>query len=67
MFFLRSLTAGAVLVAVLPVAAQTVTGVSFINGITISGGTLDTTTGSAFDRRVGFFSDIYYDRNRNEW
>ena len=51
----------------LPVAAQTVSGVSFINGITIAGGTLDTSTGSDFDRRVGFFSDAHHDRNRNEW
>jgi hypothetical protein len=47
--------------------AQTVSAVSFVNGITISGSTLDLSAGSAFDRRVGFFSDITYDANRNEW
>lgn len=48
-------------------AAQNVTGASFVNGLTISGSTLDLTSGSDFDRRVGFFSDLYYDRSRNEW
>ena len=73
MLFTRSLmttAAVAVLAAsafALPAGAQTATGISFINGITIAGSTLDTTTGSVFDRRVGFFSDIYYDTNRNEW
>jgi hypothetical protein len=40
---------------------------SFVNGLAISGGSLDLTSGSASERRVGFFSDIYYDPNRNEW
>jgi len=47
--------------------AQTLGPVSFVNGIAIDGGLLDRSAGSDFDRRVGFFSDIYYDRNRNEW
>ncbi len=47
--------------------AQTVSAVSFVNGFTISGSTPDLSTGSVFDRRVGFFSDIYYDNLRNEW
>ena len=38
-----------------------------LNGITIDGASLDLSTGSAFDRRVGFFSDIYYDRSSNAW
>lgn len=49
------------------VAATSVTNVSFVNGIAIAGNSLDLSSGSDFDRRVGFFSDIYYDRNRNEW
>ncbi|OYV00325.1 MAG: PEP-CTERM sorting domain-containing protein [Burkholderiales bacterium PBB5] len=47
--------------------AQTVSGVSFVNGLAIDGASQDLSSGSSFDRRVGFFSDIYYDRNRNEW
>ncbi len=42
---------------------------TFVNGMAISGDTLDLSSNLAnsFDRRVGFFSDIYYDTNRNEW
>ncbi len=47
--------------------ADAVSSVSFVNGITISGGALDQSSGSTADRRVGFFSDIYYDPNRKEW
>ena len=40
----------------------------FVNGLTLSGGALDLSGGTtANDGRVGYFSDIYYDRNRNEW
>ena len=49
------------------VGAQTVSNVQFVNGMAIDGGLLDQSSGSDFDRRVGFFSDIYYDKNRNEW
>lgn len=48
-------------------AAQSVSGVTFVNGLAIDGGLQDLSSGSAFDRRVGFFSDLYYDRHRNEW
>lgn len=42
--------------------------VQFVNGITIPGTLLDATGGTTVnDGRVGFFSDIYYDPNRNEW
>ena len=51
----------------LPAAAQSLSNASFVNGITIAGDSLDLTSGSAFDRRVGFFSDIYYDRSSNAW
>ena len=51
----------------LPARAQTVSGVSFVNGLSLAGGALDLSSGSDFDRRVGYFSDIYYDRARNEW
>lgn len=47
--------------------AQAVSDVSFVNGLAIDGGLLDKSAGSNFDRRVGFFSDIYYDASRNAW
>lgn len=41
---------------------------TFVNGLAISGATEDLSgDATATDRRVGFFSDIYYDPNRNEW
>jgi hypothetical protein len=40
---------------------------TFVNGLTISGASLDVSSGTITDRRVGFFSDIYYDPNRSEW
>jgi hypothetical protein len=40
---------------------------TFVNGLTLDGATQDLSTGTAVDRRVGFFSDLYYDRLRNEW
>jgi len=57
----------AAMATALPGLAQTVTNATFVNGLTLSGGALDLSTGSDFDRRVGYFSDIYYDRARNEW
>ncbi len=47
--------------------AQTVTSPSFINGIALNGSLPDLSGGSPFDSRVGFFSDLYYDNNRNQW
>jgi len=40
---------------------------SFVNGIAIPGATGDLYGTSVNDGRLGFFSDIYYDPNRNEW
>lgn len=40
---------------------------AFVNGIAISGSLGDSYGTSVNDGRVGFFSDIYYDSNRNEW
>ena len=48
-------------------SAQDLSGAQFINGLAIPGASLDLSSGSDFDRRVGFFSDLYYDPNRNEW
>lgn len=67
MFFRASLLTLTAIASASAAAATSVSNVSFINGITIAGNTLDLSSGSDFDRRVGFFSDIYYDRARNEW
>src|SRR5262245_17934031 len=41
---------------------------AFVNGLVIPGGTLDATKQpGANGGRLGFFSDIYYDPNREEW
>ena len=41
---------------------------SFVNGLALSGAALDLSGGtSANNGRIGYFSDIYYDPNRNEW
>ena len=48
-------------------SAQTVSNANFVNGLALDGATTDLSSGSNFDRRVGFFSDIYYDPNRKEW
>ena len=41
---------------------------AFVNGLTIPGSTLDASGGSSVNGgRFGFFSDLYYDSNRNNW
>jgi hypothetical protein len=41
---------------------------AFVNGLTLDGSMLDLSGGSSVNNgRVGYFSDIYYDSNRNEW
>ena len=47
--------------------AGTVTQAAFVNGIAIAGDTPDLSAGSAAERRLGFFSDLYYDPQRKEW
>ncbi len=68
---LSALTAAIALPAVLfpsaAVRSQSVTNAQFVNGLAIPGNTVDLTNGSDFERRFGMFSDLYYDRNRNEW
>ena len=66
MFFRTALFAVTTVASASALAANSVSNASFVNGIAIPGGLLDATAGSDFDRRVGFFSDIYYDRARNE-
>ncbi|WP_018410785.1 esterase-like activity of phytase family protein [Methyloversatilis thermotolerans] len=60
---LKTLCAALMLAA----AAAPASAVSFINGITIPGATGDQYGSSVNDGRLGMFSDIYYDPNRNEW
>ncbi len=60
------LAAGAVAFAA-PLGAQTVSNAQFVNGITVAGNTLDRSSGSTFDRRVGMFSGLFYDPLRGEW
>ena len=67
MKFLRTLIGAAAIAATLPAVAQSVTGATFVNGFAIAGDSLDRSVGNDFDRRVGFFSDLYFDRSRNEW
>lgn len=40
---------------------------TFVNGLALAGGTGDAYGSSVNDGRLGYFSDIYYDPNRNEW
>ena len=40
---------------------------TFVNGLAIPGSTGDAFGSSVNDGRLGMFSDIYYDRSRNEW
>lgn len=40
---------------------------AFVNGLTIAASTGDQFGTSVNDGRLGMFSDLYYDRSRNEW
>jgi hypothetical protein len=65
---LHALACAALLVSLTSAAsAGTVTSASFVNGITLSGSAPDASAGTAVERRLGYFSDIYYDNLRNEW
>lgn len=60
-------TTTALLVALLGATGAAQAAPSFVNGLTLSGDLVDLSSGSASDRRVGYFSDIYYDTLRGEW
>ena len=63
----RTSFALAVALALAPVLhAQILSNLSYVNGIAVPGSTLDLAGGSTFNR-LGMFSDLYYDRNQNEW
>ncbi len=49
------------------VAGAALAAPSFVNGLAIDGALLDSTGITVNNGRVGFFSDIYYDPNRQEW
>ena len=40
---------------------------TFQNGWALAGDAVDLSTGTTADRRLGYFSDIYYDATRKEW
>ncbi|MCZ8076642.1 MAG: esterase-like activity of phytase family protein, partial [Paucibacter sp.] len=62
---LRTLSAAALLAAA-SLSAQAAP--SFVNGLVLDGAALDLSGGSSVNNgRLGYFSDIYYDSNRNEW
>jgi hypothetical protein len=64
-FTLRTLSAAALLAAA-SLSAQAAP--SFVNGLALDGAALDLSGGSSVNNgRLGYFSDIYYDTNRNEW
>src|SRR5262245_65137742 len=69
MMFLRS-TALAIslsLIAALTAPAAQATP-TFVNGLALDGDKLDKTKGKdANNGRVGYFSDLYYDANKNQW
>lgn len=50
-------------------AAPALAAPAFVNGLALPGNMLDIKHGKSADSglRVGYFSDIYYDPNRNEW
>ena len=37
------------------------------NGLMLGGGALDLSSGTEVERRLGYFSDIYYDPSRKQW
>ncbi len=56
------------LMSVLFAGASQAASPSFVNGLTLDGGMLDLSGGTTVNNgRVGYFSDIYYDPNRQEW
>lgn len=64
---LRSGFMGLLLAGAGSLSAQTVGSASFINGLALPGNGVDLSAGSDVERRLGYFSDLYYDPNRKEW
>ena len=40
---------------------------TYQNGLALAGGALDLSSGTDVERRLGYFSDIYYDPSRKQW
>ena len=56
------------LISVLFAGASQAASPTFVNGLALDGGMLDLSGGTTVNNgRVGYFSDIYYDPNRQEW
>ena len=53
--------------AALSAGAASVTNATFVNGLALDGAATDLSTGTATERRLGYFSDLYYDPQRKEW
>lgn len=64
---LSALTGAALLLLAGVSQAGVVSSTAFVNGLALDGGMLDKSSGSDASRRVGFFSDIYYDNLRGQW
>ncbi len=47
--------------------AASVTNTAFINGLALDGAAVDLSNGTMAERRLGYFSDLYYDPQRKEW
>jgi hypothetical protein len=65
--FALSVAASLAIFASINASAQSVSNAMFVNGLALDGALLDKSVGSNFDRRVGFFSDIYYEAGTNSW
>lgn len=55
------------LVAALMLSAAANAAPTFVNGLALPGNLTDLSGASGLGSRLGYFSDIYYDPNRNEW
>lgn len=66
--FRAALSASSALLVGLSLTAPAQATISFVNGLALSGAALDLSGGSSVnDGRVGYFSDLYYDTQRQEW
>lgn len=62
------ISAAAALALGLALTAPAQATITFVNGLALPGSALDLSGGTTVNNgRVGYFSDIYYDTNRNEW
>lgn len=50
-----------------PAQAATVTNAGFVNGLALDGAAVDLSAGTNVERRVGYFSDIFYDARLGQW